>query len=82
MTITRIALGRWELHTRHGVLISTGSLYEIVCLWSQMRNDGWCDVPYGAGDAGATVECTYTHDCDRRACSRATRRVRAAPTSQ
>jgi hypothetical protein len=82
MTIARIAPGRWELRTRYGTLICTGSLSEIVCLWSRMVKDGWCDIPYGAGEPGTTVECTSTHDCRCRACTRATCRVRGAPASQ
>jgi hypothetical protein len=78
VTITRICDGCWELRTRHGTPVSTGSLYAMVCVWSRMVRDGWCDVPYGhAGESGRTIECTCTHDCCCRACTEATRRGQA-----
>jgi hypothetical protein len=74
MTITRIGDGCWELHTRYGTFVSSGSLDAMVCLWSRMRRDGWCEIPYGADEPGSTIECTCTHDCNCRACTRATER--------
>jgi hypothetical protein len=74
MTITPPSDGWWELHTRHGILVSSGSLYAMVCLWARMKRDWWCDIPYGAGEPGCTIECTCTHDCHCRACTAATER--------
>jgi hypothetical protein len=52
MTITWVGDGWWELHTRHGIFVSSGSLYAMVCLWARMKRDWWCDLPYGAGAPG------------------------------
>jgi hypothetical protein len=75
VTIARIDDGQWELRTRHGMPLGTGSLYAMVCLWARMVRHGWCDIPYGAaGEPGRTIECTCTHDCRCRACTQATER--------
>lgn len=82
MTITRVGDGWWELDTRHGIFVSSGSLYAMVCLWARMVRDGWCDIPCGAaGEPGRAIECTCTHECRCRACTKATRRGQAVLAS-
>jgi hypothetical protein len=72
MTITRISPGVWELRTRHGTLIATADLYTIVTLWTRIRRDGWCEIPYGQKqtlDGRPSIEFTGCHDCRCRACT-------------
>lgn len=48
MTLSRIGPGDlWELHTREGTLVATGSLYQMICLWARLVRHGWCDLPWG-----------------------------------
>jgi hypothetical protein len=59
MTIARIGPGDlWELHTRHGTLIATGTLYQMICLWARMVRDGWSDVTWGSGPSECCGECS------------------------
>jgi hypothetical protein len=81
VTITRTDDGWWELRTRYGTVVSSGSLYAMACLWPHMKRDRWCDIPYGAGEPGSTIECTCTHECNCRACTRATERGHAVLAS-
>jgi hypothetical protein len=83
MTIARIGPSRWELRTRHGVLVSIGSLCEVVRLWSRLRKDGWCDIAYVAGRApdDGRIHCLAQRP-QPRVHPRATRRVRDAPASR
>jgi hypothetical protein len=44
MTLARIGSGDlWELRTRHGTFIATGTLYQMICLWARMVRNGWSD---------------------------------------
>ena len=40
MTITQIRDAGGGVHPRHGIYVSSGSLYAMVCLWARMVRDG------------------------------------------
>ncbi len=58
MTIARIGPGDlWELHTRHGTFIASGTLYQMIRLWARMVRDGWSDVRWGSAPHECRDEC-------------------------
>ena len=44
MTVTNVGPGDlWQLCTRDGTLIATGTLYKLICLWARLVKDGRSD---------------------------------------